>query len=136
VAYETLLGYQIGKWFHLAPSSGIVVPWFVNNAPIFYHPDSAPWTFLYFWTTFLYPSLHTQLQAGDSCFYVWRACALWVWLTLPLLDCHVRYLDADLDRCYQLATTALIRRDMALVGFANLTFWLGGLRSSETFGIH
>jgi hypothetical protein len=52
--------------------------------------------------------------------------------SLPLLYCHVCYLDADLDRRYQLATTALIRRDMALVGFANLTFWLGWLRSSET----
>jgi hypothetical protein len=67
VAYETLSGYQIGKWFHRARiSSGIDVPWFDNNAPIFCHPDGAPWTSLYFRTTFLYPSLHTQQQAGDS----------------------------------------------------------------------
>jgi hypothetical protein len=55
--------------------------------------------------------------------------------SLPLLDCHVRSLDADLDRRYLLATTPLARRNLALAGFAHLTLWLGWLRSSEVFGL-
>jgi hypothetical protein len=47
VAYETLSGYQIGKWFHRARiSSGINVPWFDNNAPMFCHPDHLSLSFV------------------------------------------------------------------------------------------
>jgi hypothetical protein len=56
--------------------------------------------------------------------------------SLPLLDRHVRHLDAALDRRYGLARTHSERRELALAGFSNLTLWLGWLRSSKTFGLH
>jgi hypothetical protein len=53
---------------------------------------------------------------------------------MALLDSHIRSLDRSLDQQYLSASTLLRRADLALAGFLNLLFWLGWLRSSESFG--
>jgi hypothetical protein len=53
--------------------------------------------------------------------------------SMALLDRHVRWLDADLDRRYRLATTPLARLELARAGLLNLVLWLGWLRSAEAF---
>jgi hypothetical protein len=53
--------------------------------------------------------------------------------SMALLDRHVRWLDADLDRRYRLATTNLARLELARAGLLNLVLWLGWLRSAEAF---
>lgn len=53
--------------------------------------------------------------------------------SVALLERHVKWLDADLDRRYQAATTPSLHREFAQAGFANLCFWLGWLRSMELF---
>jgi hypothetical protein len=55
--------------------------------------------------------------------------------SVPLLDRHVRYMDQVFDSRYRTATSPAARRLWSLVGLANLVFWLGWLRSSETFGL-
>ena len=56
--------------------------------------------------------------------------------SVALLDRHVRFLDSDLDQKFLRATSDLERRDIALAGLANLTLWLGWLRSGECFSIN
>lgn len=56
--------------------------------------------------------------------------------SVALLDRQVRFLDQDLDRRFRQATCPMARRDLALAGLANLSLWLGWLRSAETFGIN
>jgi hypothetical protein len=53
--------------------------------------------------------------------------------SVALLDRHVRWLDADLDRRYRAATTPAVRDELAKAGLANLSLWLGWLRSAENF---
>jgi hypothetical protein len=55
--------------------------------------------------------------------------------SVPLLDRHVRYMDQVFDCRYGTATSRVARCLWSLVGLANLVFWLGWLRSSETFGL-
>lgn len=54
---------------------------------------------------------------------------------MPLLDRHVRSLDAYLESAYQNAMTDSDRRRWALAGTATLLLWLGWLRSSEVFSL-
>lgn len=53
--------------------------------------------------------------------------------SIALLDRHVRYLDTHLNSQYLATHDLLSRRELALAGLCNLTFWLGWLRSQETF---
>jgi hypothetical protein len=53
--------------------------------------------------------------------------------SMPLLDRHVRFLDQSLEARYLAATDPLEKRSLALAGLANLMFWCGWLRTSETF---
>jgi hypothetical protein len=52
-----------------------------------------------------------------------------------LLDGHVRVLDHDLDQRYRQSSGPVAQRELALAGLANLTLWLGWLRTSECFGL-
>jgi len=52
-----------------------------------------------------------------------------------LLDRHVRWLDADLNRRYLSSHSPSMRSELAKAGLANLLLWLGWLRSSEVFGL-
>jgi hypothetical protein len=53
--------------------------------------------------------------------------------SMPLLDRHVRFLDQSLRSRYLAATDPLEKRNLALASFANIKFWCGWLRTSETF---
>jgi hypothetical protein len=53
--------------------------------------------------------------------------------SVALLDRHVRWLDVDLDQRYRVARSDAVRCELAKAGLANLSFWLGWLRSRETF---
>jgi hypothetical protein len=55
--------------------------------------------------------------------------------SVALLDCHVRFLDQDLNQAYLRCRTPHEKRSCALGGLANLFLWLGWLRSSETFDL-
>jgi hypothetical protein len=55
--------------------------------------------------------------------------------SVALLDGQIRAFDAELNTSFLRAGSAIARRDFALAGLANLTFWLGWLRTSECFGI-
>jgi hypothetical protein len=55
--------------------------------------------------------------------------------SVALLDRHVRALDQDLEQRYRATGYPHIRRTLALAGFANLSLWLGWLRSSEVFDL-
>jgi hypothetical protein len=62
VAYKTLSGYHLGKWFHGArratgPSS---------NALVFTRENGQSWTSYYFRHAFLYPALCTLHARGDA----------------------------------------------------------------------
>lgn len=50
-----------------------------------------------------------------------------------LLVRHIQHLDEDLHLRYQAARSIQQRLEIAKAGFANLTFWLGWLRSREVF---
>jgi hypothetical protein len=66
VAYETLSGYHIGKWFHRARvATGVGPDWTANTTRVFIAADGSPWTSLHFRQHFLYPSLRAQQAAGD-----------------------------------------------------------------------
>jgi hypothetical protein len=52
--------------------------------------------------------------------------------SIALLDRHVRCLDNDLDRQYR-AATMMSKNELAKTGLANLSLWLGWLRSAENF---
>ncbi|CAJ1945413.1 unnamed protein product, partial [Cylindrotheca closterium] len=56
--------------------------------------------------------------------------------SMALLDRHVRCLDSDLDALFRAATNPVEKRDIALAGLANLSLWLGWLRSSECFDLN
>jgi hypothetical protein len=51
--------------------------------------------------------------------------------SVALLRRHVVWLDTDLNRRYHLSTVPVERQELARAGFANLLFYLGGLRSAE-----
>ena len=53
--------------------------------------------------------------------------------SLPLLDRHVRWMDAHFNARCLAASTPREYRDLALAGLANLVLWLLWLRSKETF---
>jgi hypothetical protein len=53
--------------------------------------------------------------------------------SMPLLDRHVRYLDASLEARYRAASTSFERRELALAGLSNLCLWLGWLRTTEIY---
>lgn len=53
----------------------------------------------------------------------------------PLLFCHVAYMDRVFDTNFRTASSFESRRRWALAGLANLTFWLGWLRSMEVFSL-
>jgi hypothetical protein len=55
--------------------------------------------------------------------------------SVALLDRQVRFLDHGLDRRFRQTPCPMARRDLALAGLANLSLWLGWLRSAENFGI-
>jgi hypothetical protein len=55
--------------------------------------------------------------------------------SVALLDRHVRWLDSDLDQRCRAARTDEVRLELAQAGLANLSLWLGWLRSRETFGL-
>jgi hypothetical protein len=52
-----------------------------------------------------------------------------------LLFCHVAYMDKVFDTNFRAAATFEARRCWALAGLANLSFWLGWLRSMEVFSL-
>ena len=54
---------------------------------------------------------------------------------IALLDCHVRSLDATLNRRYLATPDLRIRMELARAGLANLLAWLAWLRAQELFGI-
>jgi hypothetical protein len=67
LAYKTLSGFHIGKWFHRARrSAGLHGPWQGSLQPIFLRNSGAKWTSCYFQEQFLYPSLHEQRANGDA----------------------------------------------------------------------
>ena len=67
LAYQTLSGYCLGKWFHRARrSSGIGADYQDCTARVFIHPSGTPWTSYYYRHEFLYPSLRRQQAAGDA----------------------------------------------------------------------
>jgi hypothetical protein len=55
--------------------------------------------------------------------------------SVALLDSQVRAFDAALNDSFLQARSSSGRREYALAGLANLTLWLGWLRTSECFGI-
>jgi hypothetical protein len=67
VAYATLSGLNVGKWFHQARvASGVGPDWSNNHTNFFTHEDGTKWTSRYFRQVFLYPSLRAQQSAGDA----------------------------------------------------------------------
>jgi hypothetical protein len=55
--------------------------------------------------------------------------------SVALHDRHVRWMDNDLDARYCSARDPAAKRELALAGLANLSLWLGWLRSRETFDL-
>ena len=53
----------------------------------------------------------------------------------PLLDRHVRGIDKDLETRYLSATTLSLRAELCKAALANLSLWLGWLRSMECFNL-
>jgi hypothetical protein len=67
MAYATVSGFKLGKWFHrLRNAVDPDTPYAQDYRHVFVHEDGAPWTSSYFRTTFLYPSLLRQAEAGDA----------------------------------------------------------------------
>lgn len=62
MAYKTLSGLALGKWYHRAVRYSYLNP---HGSPVFCHLDGTAWTSLFFRQTFLYPSLHKQRLEGD-----------------------------------------------------------------------
>jgi hypothetical protein len=61
LAYKTLSGFHIGKWFHSARrTTGLKRNWCRSRRPIFLHNNVTRWTSKYFRDWFMYPSLHEQ----------------------------------------------------------------------------
>lgn len=66
LAYKTLSGFHIGKWFHRARhTTGLDGDWRRSSRPIFLRNTGSRWTSKYFRDRFLYPSLHAQRAGGD-----------------------------------------------------------------------
>jgi hypothetical protein len=61
-AYETLSGYQLGRWATRAH----VYAYEGDRSSIFQHQDGSLWTSRYYRERYLYPSLRTQQAAGDA----------------------------------------------------------------------
>ena len=55
--------------------------------------------------------------------------------SLALLERHVKCLDTELAHQFRFSMNQSQRREAALAGFANCIFWLGWLRTSETFSL-
>jgi hypothetical protein len=55
--------------------------------------------------------------------------------SVALHDRHVRWIDQDLDGRYRSARTPAAKQELAMAGLANLTLWLGWLRSRECFDL-
>ena len=51
----------------------------------------------------------------------------------PLLEHHVLAFDKDLDQQYHSPFSSELKRSISLAGFANISFWLSWVRSSELF---
>ena len=67
LAYQTLSGYHLGKWFHRARrSSGIGADYGTQPSKVFSHDNGTPWTSHFYRHGFLYPSLKSQHAAGDA----------------------------------------------------------------------
>ena len=66
MAYLTLSGYHIGKWFHRARHWAGIYDWRQVSRPIFCKVNGTRWTSAYFRHVYLYPSLHAQRAAGDA----------------------------------------------------------------------
>lgn len=65
LAYQTLSGYELGKWVHRAAlTCGIRDP-STHHGYIFQHPTGAQWTSLYYRNTFLYPHLRALQRSRD-----------------------------------------------------------------------
>jgi hypothetical protein len=66
MAYKTLSGFHLGKWFHRARHAADLGANYRQSLDrIFTHSDGTPWTSRFFRKKFLYPSLKRQRQAGD-----------------------------------------------------------------------
>jgi hypothetical protein len=67
LAYQTLSGYHLGKWFHRAWRSCNIGANYGDNADrVFTHSSGTPWTSHFYRHEFLYPSLKRQRLAGDA----------------------------------------------------------------------
>lgn len=62
LAYKTMSGYFLGKWYHRARFYRHLG---ADHVHIFTHLDGTAWDSLFFRKRFLYPSLHRQRRAGD-----------------------------------------------------------------------
>jgi hypothetical protein len=70
LAYKTLSGLHIGKWFHCTRrTAGFDGNWRQSTRPIFLRPNGSKWTSRFFRDGFLYPLLHEQRAQGDP--YLW-----------------------------------------------------------------
>jgi hypothetical protein len=54
---------------------------------------------------------------------------------VPLLDCHVRWMDRYFEDLFKAATSTMLKRDVCCAAVTNLAAWLGWLRAMETFSI-
>ena len=76
LAYQTLSGYHIGKWFHRARrSSGVGADYRTCPSRVFVHANGTPWTSYFYRHEFLYPSLQRQRAAGDAMLRAFNATA-------------------------------------------------------------
>ena len=67
MAYHTWAGLKLGRWFHRVRRGCRLSPnWHLSLALVFQHPGATPWNSAYFCHTYLYPSLQSQLDAGDT----------------------------------------------------------------------
>ena len=65
MAYQTISGYELGRWFHRAARSfGIRDP-STHHGWVFLLPSGSRWTSLYYRNTFLYPHLASLQRGGD-----------------------------------------------------------------------
>lgn len=54
--------------------------------------------------------------------------------SIALLECHVHWIDDDLNLHHKMASTPALKKELAQAGFADIALWLGWLRSGELFG--
>ena len=67
IAYETLSGYQLGRWYHRVRTlSGVPLDPTTDLRPIFTTSGGTPWTSQFFRREYLYPSLELQRSQGDA----------------------------------------------------------------------